>query len=154
MANSILKKITVKDVCGEIKKPATTTWLVRVVGIARDYEIGTTNFGQFVRFKGQFRAIKIETGEVFDSGAMILPDIANNLIYGALSQDGSNAVEFAFDLGVKPSKSPTEYDYIVSSLIESKEADPLAALLSNAPALPALPAPSAEKSKATPKAEG
>lgn len=148
MANSIIKKITIKDVCGTVQKPESATTLMRVVGIAKDFDTGTTTFGEFIKFKGQFRAINIATGEAFDSGAMILPDIANNLIFGALSSEGANAVEFAFDLAIKPSKSPTGYDYTVQSLIESKEADPLSALLAVAPDLPALPAPEKPAKKA------
>jgi hypothetical protein len=141
---NIVKKLTVKT-CGakpdmeklvEWKKangPNAIYWLLGIVGIASDFapgqnaETGTS----FVKLFGQFKGTNLLTGEVFVSGAAILPGAASDLIYGALKGrgEGSGSIEFAFRIGVHwDETSATKYVYDVEQTFQPAAADPLAAL--------------------------
>lgn len=126
----ILKKITVKGVCGEIEKPEKEIGLMTVYGLANSGTPDSSQYGDYVRFNGQFEAVDHKTGELFQSGTMIIPGIGEVLLYGALSNIGEDggSLRFAFEFGIKPSKSPTGYDYTLKPLTESNASDPLADL--------------------------
>jgi len=106
---------------------------LRVIGVARGTKEGVSTYGPWTSLLGDFYAINTQTGEEFRSGQCFLPDTANNLVIGALkgSPDG---VEFAFDIGVKPSaKEPeTKYEYTVAPVIKVQENDQMASLLAQA----------------------
>ena len=152
----ILKKITMAT-CGakpdiekliEYKKAhgvAAIMPLLTVYGIASDFKAGAgkDGMGDYVKFQGQFKAINVETGEVFISGAAIFPGAAPDLVFGALRALGEagGAVEFAFNIGVKfDASAATKYVYSVQQVTAMGQADPLAALEAklNLIALPAL----------------
>lgn len=139
-----VKKLTMKGIVPdlseqEIKKP---TPLAHIFGVARKFKNDRTTYGDFIRFYGSFEAVNVQDGTVQKSGSMILPPIAENLLAGGLAQEGTEAVEFAFEIGVKPSKSPVGYDYTVKPLVENRDTDPLAALReASQQAQKALPAP-------------
>lgn len=140
----IVKKLTVKT-CNakpdieklvEWKKGhgTDTLWLLGIVGIASDFipghnaETGTS----FVKLYGQFKATNLDTGEVFVSGAAILPGAASDLIYGALkgrTGDNPGSIEFAFRIGVHwDETAAVKYVYDVEQAYQPAAADPLAAL--------------------------
>ena len=115
--------------------------LFRVLGRAVGVKTGTTDFGDFVAFTGDFRATVIATGEVFRSSKVFLPESVVGMLQAAM-QESNAGVEFAFDIGAVEANTPTGYQYTVKSLIETpEESDPLANLLAlvknSAPALPA-----------------
>lgn len=152
----ILKKITVKT-CGvkpDLEKliahknangDKAVFPLLTVYGVASDYKAGAgkDGMGDYVKFLGQFKAINVQTGQVFVSGACILPGAAPDLIYGALRGLGDNggAVEFGFNIGASyDPEAVTKYVYHVDQIMSPDQADPLAALEMK---LKALPAPAA-----------
>jgi len=133
----IVSKITVKGICGALKEPEKPVKLLQVYGLVRSSEVGKTTYGEYIRFRGNFEAVNLETGQMYQSGALILPAIAESLLYGAAaSLEEGSALRFAFEIGIKPSKSPTGYDYTVTPLVEGSENDPLADLRSQVKALP------------------
>lgn len=103
--------------------------ILRVLGVARGTKTGTSTFGQWEALTGDFVAIDLTTGEEYRSGVCFMPTIALGLVTGALagSPDG---VEFAFDIGVKPSaKEPdSKYEYTVKPVVKVKENDQMSAL--------------------------
>lgn len=140
---NILKKITVKT-CGakpdlekliEHKKvhgPSAVLPLLEVIGIASDWKPGSSEIGgDFIKLLGMFKAVNLATGEVFESGACILPGAASDLVYGALASVKPNggSVEFAFRIGVRwEETAATKYVYTVEQIYTPERADPLAAL--------------------------
>lgn len=138
----IVKKITVKGIVGEkIERPEKARPVAHIYGTVNAMKPGQTQYGNFVRFIGRFEGVNLETGDVTASGALILPGIAENLLAGAISADQAEAVDFAFEVGVKPSKSPVGYDFTVRSLIEHRGADPLAAIRHEMETMRSLPSP-------------
>lgn len=154
-----LGKISVKNVCGELKgdrKPKEgegTKMLMRIIGNARGTKVVATAFGESIGFLGNFRATNIDDGQVFQSGTLFLPELATNLVAPMLAEN--QEVAFAFDIGaVYKASSATEYEYVVIPLIDQGGVDPLADLVSKLPALPAkLLAPAKVEEVADAKAE-
>lgn len=135
--------------------------LATIYGVTSSYKAGhSDNTGSdFVRFMGQFKAIRVADKASFVSGQCILPGAAPDMLYGAvngLGEAGGN-VEFAFNIGASfDATAATKYVYHVSQVIESNKDDPLARLenmlnTGGAPALAAVPSKSIDP-EADPKA--
>ena len=136
------RKITLKE-CGAqptkeeraamLLNAALKVPLLRVYGIAGAFKPGSSDFGPFVKFIGQFKAINLKTGEIFVASSMILPQFIEEQIHGYLSSGATTGVEFAFEIsaqgdqpGAKP--SATGYTYGAKPLMGFAENSALAAL--------------------------
>lgn len=128
MSDKLLNKISIKGVCGAIKvgKGDAERALLQVMGIVSGTLLKTTQYGDSTGLKGQFKAVNVETGEIFRSGVCYLPNVATDLIAGALRE--GMQLEFAFGISVKPADNPIGYEYNVASLLPVAENDPLDAL--------------------------
>lgn len=138
----IVKKITAKIVAGKVSLEKLIDYtrangknsvmpLFGIIGLASDCTAGETQLGPYVKLLGQFKAVNTETGEIFRSGAAILPGSANDLIYGALKGlgEGGGSVEFALKVGVQRDEtSAVGYVYIVEQIHQEGQTDALAAL--------------------------
>ena len=147
-SRNIVKKITVKEVLGakpdieklidycKIHGDAAVMPVMGVVGIASDFLPGRTVLPDgkeqsWLKLLGQFKATNLETGEVFVSGAAILPGAGNDLVYGALKSvaEQGGTVSFVFRIGLRRDKEGiTGYAYVVEQVYQPEAADPLAAL--------------------------
>lgn len=131
-----IRKITLKNVMGGnpdievlVKAPNKRIDLCTIYGIARRFKPDESEKGQFIRFYGQFKAVNLKTGEVFQAGQVILPGAAQDALWGAMSGTEGAQVSFAIKVGVK--YSPTaiaKYEYTVESQLPPQENDPLKAL--------------------------
>jgi hypothetical protein len=134
-AKSIIGKIKArlpKDEKGDLVIGGVAS-LFRVYGLATGVKKGSTNFGEWLSFSGQFEAVDSESGEVFQSANLFLPDVAQNLLFPAVMDESNiSGVTFAFDVGVKEDKSAdgqgAGYNFTVSSILEVKETDAMAHL--------------------------
>lgn len=165
---NLQKKISVSKVIGgkpkiakivEFFKENTTAAvmpLCRMYGTATGTKEGVSDFGEWRALTGQFRGVNIADGETFDSGVCFLPDVAQDMVLGALN-GGAQAVDFAFDIGVVlDEESATGYVYRASPVIQ-EENNPIARLEEKMAKMLALAAPADEKKDApkdAPKAEG
>lgn len=156
---NLIKKISIAKVIGgkpkiasivkffDENKTASSMVLARFYGSAVGTKTGVSDFGEWTCLTGQFRAINKTTGESFDSGICFLPDVALDLVVGAL---GQGSVDFAFDIGVVlDDDSATGYVYTAIPLMQ-EESNPISRLEEKLAAL-ALPAPVADDSKAKAK---
>jgi hypothetical protein len=147
-----LRKLTLKGVAGKvnleklIKAEDKHLDLAKIWGTARrakaeTFQMPDGKVSNYLRFIGRFQGINLETGEIFESGACILPGIAQDLLAGELEGDGNKEVMFGFLIGVNyvPDAS-VPFEYTVTSLIELTEDDPMlriaGALGINMPAKP------------------
>lgn len=132
---SRLKKITTKEVIGAIAPHSVSeyTSLYIVYGIAAMRKAKSTQYGEYVEFIGQFRAIVAETGEIFESSKCILPQDAEDMVVGQMTGEGT--FEFAFNVGVAPNeRSPRGYAFICEPITEqatSSSLDRLAGQIAN-----------------------
>jgi hypothetical protein len=147
--SNVVSKITVASVGAQPKPHSIKEGEKKAVcvfyGEARDSKIGQTQFGDFLKFTGNFGAVNMETGERFRSGTLILPAIMENILDSAIKET-EGAVQFAIEIGVKHSANGnTGYEYTVRPLLEPSENDPLLMLESKVGTLVKLPALAAPK---------
>ena len=134
----LVNKISVKTVCGKVKTVVKTRvdadgnqepfktvepgLLMRVAGICTGSDIVSTAYGDSVRFKGEFAATDLATGEIFQGGQLFLPEVAEKFVAATLDsvKNGENfqGLELAFDIGVEPANTPSGYQYTVAPLIQ------------------------------------
>ncbi|MGH6795923.1 MAG: hypothetical protein ACREDH_12200 [Methylocella sp.] len=103
--------------------------LLDVYGIATKFKPDDGDKGAYVRFYGQFRAIRVADKQAFSAGQLIMPKIIEESLWGAMGSDAALNVQFAFRLGVKFDVSAVaKYVYTAESLIPPAENDPLMVL--------------------------
>jgi len=129
------------------------TQLYTVFGQTNSTETGTTNFGEWVGFIGDFEAVRTADGKRFKSNRLILQEPAQTLLMNALGavkrQDPAGSVTFAFNVGKKTSQrwvdtnEGNSYEYTIESIISVKKHDPLAHM--RKALLPHLPRPAAQQ---------
>lgn len=131
---TLLKKLTVKHVCGSFPTPAIGREddLMVIMGYVKSSETKVTTFGESIAFHGDFKGINIATGEEFRAGTCYLPDVAANLLENIL-EDNEGVVEFGFKISVIGIKSRTEaegtkYEYRCKPLMNPNQNDPMLAL--------------------------
>lgn len=138
MSGTLLKKITTKTVMGKVKEAIAglgdkfqqNTPAMRVLGIANGVQTGESDYGPWVKFKGEFKATNLLTGEEFRSRSCMLPELASDELEAALSDENNDSVEFAVDVTVNPSENTIGYEYGIIPLVEAQRDDPLARLSS------------------------
>jgi len=144
--SSLIKKISAKTIVGDVSPPEKATALYTVIGIANGIKTGNSTYGEWLALTGQFEAVNLETGEAYVSPQVFLPEPLQGLIAAKVRTPDENgkmpSVQFAVEVGFKPSKSTFGYEYTVRELVDSSDNDPLADLRK---ALPALPKPEAAK---------
>lgn len=128
---NLVSKLTVKTIGAQpprhsIKEPKM---LATIYGRCSSKEAGTSDHGEYVKFKGEFEGFNVENGESYRSNVLIVPKILEGLLDQAISLDDANAVDFAVEIWAEPNeKSITGYSYGVKPLIEPEESDALATL--------------------------
>ena len=130
----------------EVSKGQRDVSVARVIGFITGMESKSSDLGPYIAFKGEFEATNLLTEQVYRSGAMILPGVAEiPLVSEVASAAPGSRVKFALDVTVTEnisSKGGTKFKYGVRSLMEPSKDDDLTKLAK------ALPAPaSGKKSK-------
>jgi hypothetical protein len=144
MSATTLSKITIKKVFGNIPTITKTITdpvdktkkdvvmleeelpLMRVYGQATGFRVATSQYGDSCVFKGVFKAVNAETGEVFTAGECCLPKMLESQLSGVLHE--SEGAEFAFDIFATPSKNAFGYEYKIKSLMEVADAPVISAI--------------------------
>jgi hypothetical protein len=99
--------------------------VARILGVATGMKTGEGDNGPWTGLTGQFKGINTDTGEEFQSGVLFMPNVAQDMVIGALMGE-SKAVEFGFEISVKyDESSATSYVYSARPLFESSDSDPI-----------------------------
>jgi len=139
---ALIKKISVKTVAGNIKKLIAAqpegeekpVPFMRVYGVATRVETGESDYGVWKAFIGQFKAVNLLDGVEYSSGKLFLPDVAGDLLEGALGASETSSVEFGFDLiAVPDTESNVGYVYQAEPLIEPAKDDTFSRLEKSLP---------------------
>lgn len=128
---NLVRQITIKTIKAQPPKGSISepTMIVTLYGRCTEKKVGTSDFGDFIRFKGEFEAVNAESGESYRAGNMIVPGVLEGLLDSAITVDETNAVDFAVEIWVEPSeRSNTGYTYNIKPLIEPEESDALGQL--------------------------
>jgi hypothetical protein len=112
-----LKKITVATVgwtpklCDNIveERPKARTPIVRVYGTVKQAETGTSNFGPYIKFKGEFEAVNLSSQEKYRAKNLLLPPIGEMAIADALqeaqAENKDASITFGMDIAVEENPS-------------------------------------------------
>lgn len=163
--SNLVKKITPKTVCGDVltfikernpnPKKGHSVLLFDLLGIASGVRTGQSNYGEWLMFTGQFEAVNLDTGEVFNAPQCALPEPVQSMLKHAMTQHDS--ADFALRVGAKivdaELSAHTHYEYTVSVIKKIDEADALSALRDMRTSF-ALPAPESKDGDEAPKAKG
>jgi len=138
--SNLIKKISPKTIIGKIAIPEKATALFTVIGICNGLKTGQSTYGDWMALTGQFEAMNLETGEASVAPQVFLPEPLNGLIAAKVRTPDENgqpvSIRFAVEVGVKPAKTATGYEYTVRELVDSTDNDPLADLRKALPAPP------------------
>jgi len=139
-----LKKITLKDL-NNFKKGALKALVAaasepvfvgRIIGSVRAQESVPSPYGEALKFKGTFVAYGHD-GEEARAVVAYLPSPVDEMLSQQINelQGGKpkleNPVDFALDVFAVEDSGETGYKYLCKPLLETKVADPLAAILGN-----------------------
>lgn len=128
---NLVSKITVKTIGAQPARHSIkqATMLATIFGRCTAKEAGSSDHGEYVKFKGEFEGFNVSNGESYRANVMIVPKILEGLLDQAIVLDEVNAVDFAVEIWAEPNeKSITGYSYGVKPLIEPEESDALAQL--------------------------
>lgn len=153
---ALLKKITLSEVFGLTRasggfKPKAhfgadengnfaPHLIMRVIGLVHGYSLGTTNYGDFYKFSGNFAAINAD-GEEFRSPICIVPSPADELLKNAVDSANGSPVQMAFDIHAVQDSGDRGYKFQITPLMQQEQGDPLDALMQTTAENFQLPAP-------------
>lgn len=144
----VLKKLTLKDLnnfkAGALKAQVAAAesevFVGRIVGSVRSQSVKPSPYGDALCFKGTFVGYSAN-GEEARAVVCYLPSPVDEMLSQQINDlQGTEAqlsapVDFALDVFATADKCEAGYKYICKPLLETKVADPIAALLANVPAL-------------------
>jgi hypothetical protein len=142
----VSRKLTVKGIVGSpaglvtAEKPRLL--IARIYGTVQGAKPDESQYGEYVRFTGNFRGVNLLTGEASSSPSCILPETAEQLVFNAFNQlDKGSELNFAFDFALEHDADPRNargYKYVTVTLL-AEESDTLRAIAGLLPAIPSLP---------------
>lgn len=144
MSVTMLKKLGAKQIIGDVKKTVKTycandgdkVTLYTIFGIANGIKTGTTNYGEWVSFQGQFEASNYVDGQSYASNQAFIVEPLQSMLMAALKK--SDTVQFAITVDVKRRDDLAQgYEYLPTPHIQTQENDPLAHLRNLVPKLEA-----------------
>lgn len=150
----LVRRIDRNSVVGDTKEilkmcladETTTHFLYRVGGICIGVVKGKSQFGEWIKLVGRFKAQNLH-GDLFISSKAFLPGDIAQIIAEKMLGD-IDQVTFLYDVFVRYDDTlATKYGFIVEPVRKPDEADPLDALFASAKALPA---PEKQKALASP----
>lgn len=137
----IARKISIGGINGVrkgFKDVKETQFVARVMGIAHSAKQEEGNLGAYWKFTGEFQAVN-QAGEITAAPVIFLPAPADEMLAAAVKAADA-PVKFGFDISIEPREDVAiGYAYRIKPLLEVKPSNPLADLLAEMPALPALP---------------
>jgi hypothetical protein len=145
---TLLKKIAASDLLGPVAKLVKDTMEVgetrnafAVAGVCNKIEEGVSQYGEWVRFLGDFNAINYFTGENFRSAKTHVPKVLEDVLIrdlqglkGSVKElqnstvtDLTTEIEFAFVVALKrcedDAKGGVQYEYVTTPKTEVKAND-------------------------------
>lgn len=141
---TFLKKLGAKQIMGNVKKAVQDycpndgdkVTLYTVFGVANGIKTGTTNYGQWTAFQGQFEAQNHVDQNAYASNQAFIPEPLQSMLVSALEK--SDTVQFAITVDVKRRDDlNVGYEFLPTPHIQAQENDPLAHLRSSVPQIAA-----------------
>lgn len=142
----MVRKITSKTVMGKDfldTPPEADTLLYTLNGVIRSYESGTSDFGTYLKFRGDFKAYNHITESVIRAPACIIPAPMDEILAGQYQSAKMRVIDeetgeikggklpkfnFSIDVGYMPADTPTGYEWTVATRQKIQESDDMLAL--------------------------
>jgi hypothetical protein len=126
--STIVRKVTVKTVCGELDPATEYRPLMKVYGILTGIKKTDSAYdGEDNCFIGRIEAVNVKTGEVFQASKAYLPEPATSMLESKFVQDGTNKVQFAYMIGVTkptdPKRNKAGYEFTAKDLLEKDDTE-------------------------------
>lgn len=131
--------------------------VMRVYGTARGTKKGTSNFGPYIGFLGEFEAINLCDGQKYRSKTLLLPSLAEQMLADSLDEAKSKSpdafIEFGLDVTAEKNvsaKGGWEFKWGIKPLKQPEflgETDSLSKLGQSLGELPLMIAPPAKAKK-------
>lgn len=138
-AATVVRKLTVATVYGVIDVAALPKVGEKIIGkiggVITGLKKGVSQYGPWTAFVGDFAGVNLDSGEIFQAAACLIPGAMGEALVNAaehmLSADSSAKMKFAVVISLKRSpRAPDEkYEYVVRPLIEGPYRSPALALL-------------------------
>jgi len=131
-----LRPSDIEEICAGKTKPVA---VLRVWGIASVATPGTSQYGNYVKFGGEFGAINLVSGDEARSQALVLPGVAEGVVkalFDKAAKDGGAAqvgVEICAEENIS-AKGGTKFRWVVKPLFEYKGEDALSEMAKMLPA--------------------
>ena len=120
----LLMKITMKSIGADLSSVKSVAKdHFEVWGMANAVEVIATTFGDSEKLRGEFRAVNLDSGELFQSSSAFLPRIVNDQIAAQLKNDSGSVVKFAYRVGTRPSSIAVGYEYVVTPLLAAEPSE-------------------------------
>lgn len=165
----VLKKLTLKDLnnfkkgtlAAKCEEVGGEVFVGRIVGSVRAQESVPSPYGEALKFKGTFVGYS-QNGEEARSVVAYLPSPIDQMLSDQINElqgDSAkleNPVEFALDVYAVSDKCEAGYKYVCKPLLETKMADPVAAIISGLPTFalpPSATTPALGQDKPEPETE-
>jgi hypothetical protein len=116
-----------------------TVSVLRIWGIVSGREVGQSQYGQYMKFKGEIGALNLVDGAEARAQSVLFPQIAEtvvNSLFDKSAKEGGSA-QFALEITVEfnsSQKGGTKFRYGVKPLIEFKGEDALSTMAKQLPA--------------------
>lgn len=125
---TVKAKPTLKELMAASEKNETVP-IMDVWGVATRAKAGKSDYGDFLRFVGQFRAINLRSGESFRAAVCLLPRFLEEELEGILGAPGTVNAEFGVRITAKfDEDAASKYVYLADAIIEPAEMKLVAAL--------------------------
>lgn len=136
MSNTqLVKKLGSKQILGNVGKLVAERCendgdvykAYTIFGAVNGTKTGNSTFGEWLAFTGTMEAVNHVTGESFAAAQCFVPEPLQSMMLAELKN--SDSLEFAFSVSVKRRDDlDRKYEYIVTPITETRQADPLAHL--------------------------
>ena len=101
-------------------------------GIVTAVKTGDGDNGPWTKFIGQFEAVNTQTGEVFRSGELFLPNSVTPLLESQVVEGSKEetfaGLQFSIEVGAHSSDTAIGYEFDAKDLMGVSESDPLLAM--------------------------
>jgi hypothetical protein len=102
-------------------KPAEYVELMKITGQCTGIDTGTTTYGEWVAYKGDFHAVNMATGEIFKGTQIYVPqeaDIVMRAPIEAALKDVSAVIEIGVSIEAKLTSTQVGYQYRARPLMD------------------------------------
>jgi hypothetical protein len=132
------------------EKGEKTVDLFQIGGVITSMKSGSSQYGDFIAFVGEFRSINCETGEVKNAKKVFLPSILTEELSEKIAKADGKPVEFLTTVGIKANddeRGGLGYAYYAKYHLKPEQKDALEDMFKELPRIAPKALPSSKTAK-------